>query len=75
MRVLIILAMLFGGAALARAADEGEPNSDPEETAARQRYFLLPIEIDSDSGAPNGDALISRVLPPIRFPSARSGGC
>ena len=36
---------------------------EPEEPAARPSYFLLPIEVDTDSGAANGDAVISRLLP------------
>lgn len=49
-------------------AEEPEAASEPEEPPARSTYFLLPIEVDSDSGATNGDALISRILPANSIP-------
>lgn len=68
MRFLVLLATLLGGSASLFAADDEEPASGQDEPPARERYFLLPIDIDTDSGAANGDAVIGRVLPTVSIP-------
>ncbi len=65
-RIMLVAVLLTGGAVL--AADEQGSNTEPEEPAARPRYFLLPMEIDGDSGAANGDAVIGRILPANSIP-------
>lgn len=50
-RIVLFLAVVAGWTAAA-----GVP-------ARAQRVWVLPIEIDVDSGAPNGDAIISRFVP------------
>lgn len=44
-----------------------EPSVAAESPSEQQmdpgKVFVLPFEIDSDSGAPNGDAIISRLIP------------
>ena len=34
-----------------------------------RRFFALPLEVDADSGAANGDATILRIMPVYGFPS------
>lgn len=34
-----------------------------------KRFFALPVEVDSDSGAANGDATLLRIMPLYGFPS------
>lgn len=68
MRFFVLFAILFGGSTLLFAAEPEEPASGQDEPPARERYFLLPIDIDTDSGAANGDAIIGRVLPTVSIP-------
>lgn len=63
----VLIAMLLGGPGVAQAEGQ-KPAAKPEESAAAPSYFLLPIEVDSDSGAANGDAIIGRVLPANSIP-------
>lgn len=37
-------------------------------SAGAKKLFFLPVEIDTDSGASNGDAVISRILPTFSIP-------
>jgi hypothetical protein len=66
---VILIALLLGGYAslYAAEAEDEKPASAAEEPAARPSYFLLPIEVDSDSGAANGDALMARLIPANSF--------
>jgi hypothetical protein len=41
----------------------GDAQTDP------RRFFALPLEVDADSGAANGDATILRIMPVYGFPS------
>lgn len=76
--VLGLVCCLFGGTALPLEASAAEPApaeepgtesaSAGEEPAARPRYFMLPMEIDGDSGAANGDAVIGRIMPASSIP-------
>jgi hypothetical protein len=42
--------------------------SDPDSQAGDGRFFALPVELDLDSGASNGDAAIFRLMPLYSFP-------
>jgi len=62
--VLLLITSLLGAGGVLYASDEPAKASEAEELAPKQpKYFLLPFEIDGDSGAANGDAIISRILP------------
>jgi len=54
-------ALLFFGTALLAQADEGEAQKP-------SGYFSLPMELDLDSGADNGDAAILRLTPLYKIP-------
>jgi len=46
------------------------PAEPPEESLKRtEGFFALPMELEFDSGAANGDASILRFMPPYSFPS------
>jgi len=64
---LLIATLLAASGALCAAEEQGQA-SEPEEPPKRPAFFLLPMEIDSDSGAANGDAVIARVLPVNSIP-------
>ncbi len=42
--------------------------ADSESNAGSKKPFILPVEIDADSGAVNGDAVIGRFLPAFSVP-------
>ena len=66
------LALVWGLAAAFSLATtpggaQGQP-SQPSKVPPPQRDFALPIEMDFDFGAANGDALITRFLPLVAVP-------
>lgn len=61
---LLIAAFVFGVSDL--PAEESESDSQ----SAADSFFALPIELDADSGAANGDATILRISPLWGSPSA-----
>jgi len=67
-----VVCCLMAAAALPLHAAAEEQDSEPEEPAAKPTYFMLPMEIDTDSGAANGGAVIGRLLPFNSIPIGRN---
>jgi hypothetical protein len=60
---------IAGAILLAAAPGEAQaPQSAPAGSPTPRRDFALPIEIDFDYGAANGDAIISRLVPAVAIP-------
>ena len=60
---------IAGAILLAAAPGEAQaPQSAPAGSPTPRRDFALPIEIDFDYGAANGDAIISRLIPAVAIP-------
>ncbi len=58
-----------GAILLAAAPGEAQaPKNAPATSPPARNDFALPIEIDFDYGAANGDAIISRILPLVAIP-------
>lgn len=61
--VIPIVALLLGVAAAAPAVTNAYAQSGPQDTDSAARYFAVPIELDLDYGADNGDASFMKFAP------------
>lgn len=64
-RIPISLALFLCGASLILHVPNvlGQESDEPAAETKKERFFALPVELDADSGASNGDATILRIAP------------
>ncbi len=68
-RTICLVAVAVALQASALFAEESDSDSQSSDTG---RFFALPVEIEADSGATNGDASILRISPLYGSPSANN---
>jgi len=66
-RIFVVFAAIIVMSPAAVVGQESEAESESESES--ESFFSLPIELDADFGATNGDATIFRIMPLYGFPS------